>query len=120
MKEKRTYFLIREENRARYRGLNELPVPEVLDMLRYDVARVESNAPPGFYLLSSAAFAAPHADRWASFGIDIAATFKHESEAYEQARKVAQHDAAYDADQEKARTDSRQSPVPPTPTVPHE
>lgn len=46
------------------------PVEGVLDMLRYDYARIEPNAPEGFYLLS--ADHPPGVERWASFGVRIA------------------------------------------------
>lgn len=32
---------------------DDMPAHAALDLLRYDAARVESNAPPGYYLFSS-------------------------------------------------------------------
>lgn len=40
-----------------------------LDMLRYDGARVLSNAPSGYYLLESES--PPTTPRWASFGVAV-------------------------------------------------
>lgn len=76
-KPKITYYLIRRER------LDEEPVSVVLDMLRYDGSRIESNAPPGYYLFSSDAPRAPHRDRWRSFCIEVGPAFDSSSEAWE-------------------------------------
>lgn len=65
-KPKRVWWLIRRADLAGQ------PTEAVMDMLRYDGARVECNAPSGYYLLSSDYTSAPNVARWASFGIAIA------------------------------------------------
>lgn len=50
--------------------LDELGVAVVLDMLRYDGAAVECNAPDGYYLFRIEGHG-PHLARWQSFGITI-------------------------------------------------
>ncbi len=45
---------------------------DVLDMLRYDGAKVECNAPAGFWLLSKeVAYGRPCEERWQRFGARI-------------------------------------------------
>ncbi|MCI0349878.1 MAG: hypothetical protein L0Z53_10675 [Acidobacteriales bacterium] len=63
-KTKRYWWLIER------RHLEEQPVSNVLDMLRYDAAQVECNPPSDFYLFSSER--TPTVERWASFGIQLA------------------------------------------------
>jgi len=60
-KEKRWWYVARRET------LDDLPVPTVMDMLRYDQARVELNAPKDWYLLSKVeegGYPRPNSDRW--------------------------------------------------------
>lgn len=64
-RQKRYFYLIAREQLAG-RSL----VAGVLDMLRYDGATVECNAPAGYYLL--AAPNPPAVARWASFGVKLA------------------------------------------------
>jgi hypothetical protein len=58
----RTYWLIRRER------LEDLPAPVLLDLLRYDGARVENNSPERFWMFSSDFATAPHEPRMSSFG----------------------------------------------------
>ncbi len=45
---------------------------DVFDMLRYDGAKVEGNAPAGFWLLSKEyAYGRPCEERWQRFGVRI-------------------------------------------------
>lgn len=62
--QKAFFYLIRRE------ALEHLSPGELLDMLRYDGARVLNNPPAGFYLLTSES--APAEARWKSFGVHIA------------------------------------------------
>lgn len=62
-KEKRIYFLIKTTL------LEEMIPRDLLDMLRYDHAVIESNPPPGFYLLSSERY--PTEARWKVFHVPI-------------------------------------------------
>jgi hypothetical protein len=66
--ERRYWYMVRKEL------LDSLEVFHVMDLLRYDWARVEPNAPEGFYLLSklqTGGYAEPAAAHWQSFGIQI-------------------------------------------------
>jgi hypothetical protein len=65
--EPRHFYLIeREHLRSQTFGVG---MEGVLDMLRYDGARVENNAPEGYWLLSSETH--PEVARWRSSGIKI-------------------------------------------------
>lgn len=68
-KQKRSYYLIEKaqlEDVARGCGISG-----VMDMLRFDGAKVECNAPNGFWLLSCEGD--PGVARWRSFGIKVVA-----------------------------------------------
>lgn len=78
---KRIYYTIERGQ------LNELGVSVVLDMLRYDGASVEHNAPSGYYLLSNEH--GPELGRWQSFGIDIAVSSKSLSDTLFYTRQIA-------------------------------
>ncbi len=79
MREVRRWYLIPR------RYLEDLATPAVLDMLRYDGARVEGNAPAGFYMLSNKT--GPAVARWASFGVrGIHGPYDAEFEARDGAR----------------------------------
>jgi len=82
-KEKRVYYIIPK------RVLEGMNPGALLDMLRYDYCRVESNAPSGWYLLSNEN--GPCVARWTSFSIPptaIRGPFKDAYEACEHARGV--------------------------------
>lgn len=67
-KEKRYWFAARRD------AIDALSASDVMDMLRYDQARVECNPPEGFYLMSKlqqGGYPPPTADRWTSFGVRI-------------------------------------------------
>lgn len=54
------------------RAVNDMPAGAVLDILRYDYARVESNAPDGYYLFSvDADRNGPTIERWKSYGLRV-------------------------------------------------
>lgn len=64
------------EKRYWYAALCEeieaLSAHDLMDMLRYDAARVECNPPFGFYVMSKAeagGYPPPNASRWASFQV---------------------------------------------------
>jgi hypothetical protein len=59
--EKRWYWMIPTE------AFTDTPAGLVIDILRYDGARVESNSPPGLYLFSSDR--APNLDRLKSYHV---------------------------------------------------
>ena len=71
--ERRWWYVIKRHELDRM----YVPLESMMDMLRYDAARVESNAPAGLYLLSKSAegYAAgqggPCVERWTSFGIEV-------------------------------------------------
>lgn len=69
-KERTVYYAI---SRAQ---VNDAPAAAMLDMLRYDGARVESNSPNGYWLFSitrtDGSWPKVHSDRWRSFGLTIA------------------------------------------------
>jgi hypothetical protein len=48
--------------------IHELGIAPVLDMLRYDGATIECNAPEGWYLFRIEGHG-PHRERWTSFGV---------------------------------------------------
>jgi len=67
--EKRYWYAARRE------AIDALSASEVMDMLRYDAARVECNPPDGFYVMSKAqagGYPPPTKARWESFGVRIA------------------------------------------------
>ena len=67
-RDKQWFYLIEKEHlRSQTFGVG---VEGVLDMLRYDGARIESNAPDGYWLLSCLGNY-PVVARWKSFGIRI-------------------------------------------------
>ena len=68
MKIVRHFYLIEKEH-LRSATFGGAGVEGVLDMLRYDGALVESNAPAGYWLLSAESH--PEVARWRSFGIKI-------------------------------------------------
>lgn len=82
-RKKKVYYLIRRNKLEEWMG-----VAAVMDMLRYDGARVEPNAPTGFYLLSNEH--GPEVQRWKSFGIEIDAVLKDQFEAHDVARKLSE------------------------------
>lgn len=88
MKAKRIYYLISRS------AINETPVEAVLDMLRYDGAVVECNAPPGYYLLSSDNRGAPHRARWHSFGLIVSQEGFSLGDLHDWARKQEPPDQA--------------------------
>lgn len=66
--EKRYWYVARRES------IDALTASDVMDMLRYDAARVECNPPDGLYLMSklqSGGYPEPCAARWESFGVRI-------------------------------------------------
>lgn len=66
--EKRYWYLARKES------VESLEVHDVMELLRYDAARVECNPPSGFYLMSklqTGGYAEPHEAHWKSFGVRI-------------------------------------------------
>jgi hypothetical protein len=66
--EKRYWYL------ARRAAVEQMSSAEIMDMLRYDAARVECNPPDGFYLMSKlqeGGYPPPQKDRWASFWVRI-------------------------------------------------
>lgn len=69
-KERTIYYAI---SRAQ---VNDAPAAAMLDMLRYDGARVENNSPNGYWLFSitrsDGASPIVHVERWRSFGLTIA------------------------------------------------
>lgn len=69
-KERTVYYCISREQ------VNDAPAAAMLDMLRYDGAKVESNSPKGYWLFSitraDGAWPTVHVDRWRSFGLTIA------------------------------------------------
>jgi len=70
--EKKWYYLIARKELETLTG--SAGVDAILDMLRYDDSRVESNSPEGFWLFSS-----PHAPclpRWRSFLVKVQAVTK--------------------------------------------
>ena len=67
-KEKRYWFAARRD------AIDALSAADVMDMLRYDSARVECNPPDGMYLMSKVqegGYPPPTVDRWASFHVQI-------------------------------------------------
>ena len=83
---------------AKREAIDNEPAAAAMDMLRYDGARVECNAPTGFYLLSkSANFGEPCAPRWASFGIKIYIISKGQQPPWKEEieRCVKQEDELY-------------------------
>lgn len=69
-------------------AIEHLPVNAVLDMLRFDAATIECNAPPGFYLLSNTH--GPERARWASFGVStIHGPYRDTGTALEAARRLS-------------------------------
>ena len=67
-KDKRYWYLARRDEVAR------LEPHDIMELLRYDAARVECNPPEGFYLLSkleTGGYQEPNADHWKSFGVRI-------------------------------------------------
>ena len=60
--ENRWYLLKRDD-------VQEMPIEAMMDMLRYDGARVHCNGPDGFWLLSTDG--EPCEARWKSFGIQL-------------------------------------------------
>lgn len=71
-KDVRTYWLIRKDE------LNTLEAWQVMDILRYDGAMVETNGPEGYHLLSSNYTGAPNEDNLKSFGIHVVDTARGE------------------------------------------
>jgi len=59
--ERRWFYLIER------RRFDNLTAHDALDMVRYDAARVECNAPTGYYLLSTGADHGPNLDRLRSY-----------------------------------------------------
>lgn len=59
---------------ARRETIDAMSAADVMDMLRYDAARVECNPPEGLYLMSKAeagGYPQPEARRWESFGVRV-------------------------------------------------
>jgi hypothetical protein len=66
--EKRYWYVARRDE------IDALSASDVMDMLRYDAARVECNPPSGFYLMSKleqGGYLPPSIDRWKSFHVRI-------------------------------------------------
>jgi hypothetical protein len=74
-KVKESYYLISRED------VDRMDVSHLLDMLRYDGAKVECNPPDGYYLFKTQNFSGPCVERWKSFGIRVAAVGKDRREA---------------------------------------
>ncbi len=66
--EKRYWYLARKES------VESLEVHDIMELLRYDAARVECNPPSGFYLMSklqTGGYQEPSVAHWKSFGVRI-------------------------------------------------
>lgn len=82
-------------------------VGAVMDMLRYDGARVECNAPVGFWLLSKEAdggYPPPNEERWRSFMIRVYVICKspYAPSREEVSKVVAEEDRLSEARKAKA------------------
>ncbi len=76
---KLTYYLIKRAD------VERLDVAGVLDMLRYDDAHVEPNAPEGFYLFSNVK--GPCWERWESFLCPVHAATREQWRVHELAQR---------------------------------
>jgi hypothetical protein len=95
-------------------ALHRLEVASVLDMLRYDGATIQCNAPLGFYLLRTEG-SGPELGRWRSFGVLIDARLVDRSEAVVKERCRALTAAALELDDDNGDWDFEQAAMAATP-----